>query len=172
MTTGMDAWSNSDTIATAAVIIAFISFLAAAFQACLSFQSSRLSVKPLISIETCSDGLKSHLTLHNLGIGPAIIRQVKVTYSGETYDLLKTASFKTLIAAIPRESKYKTPVQMVFLQLDSPIPAGSREILLRFDDGATADNEETLSAFFTALEVFVSYDSLYGTNFHADNYIA
>lgn len=168
MTNSAATSSTSDIIASLAAFIALVTFLATAYQAYLARKHARLSVKPVISIETCTEDSNIHLTLHNMGVGPALIQQIKVSFAGGTYDFFVEKQQDSLLALIPRESKEKTPIITTTLQRGSWIPSNQKEALLEIQHQGQAPEE--LTEMLHGLQVFVSYQSLYEETFHADNH--
>jgi len=170
MSQAQATFDTSDFIATCAALVALVTFIVSAYQAYLARKHSRLSVKPIVSVETCTSDSNIHLTLHNLGLGPAVIKQLNITYKDTTYDVFVEKQLDSLISRIPRESKSKTPVIATTLQRDAPIPSNSKESILVVEHHGEAPRE--LVEMLHELKVFVRYESIYEDNFHADNHIS
>ena len=88
-------------IALCSIIIALAALLATLWQARATCTHNKLSVKPILNTEEDAHPNRSiKLTLHNKGVGPALIKQYKIMLDNEEHSVGNVTSFETLISKI------------------------------------------------------------------------
>lgn len=82
-------WNADKIVSISAISISFITLMIFIYQTNLMRKQNYLSILPYLVVSTSDDPKDYTYELHlkNLGVGPAIIESVKVSYQGRAYDL-------------------------------------------------------------------------------------
>lgn len=82
-------WNADKIVSISAISISFITLMIFIYQTNLMRKQNYLSILPYLVVSTSDDpkGYTYELNLKNLGVGPAIIESVKISYQGKAYDL-------------------------------------------------------------------------------------
>lgn len=161
--------TNSDIIAISSGVVALCAFFVSIFQTLYTVRHNKLQVRPLVTIESASDTGAKFIAIHNLGLGPALIRSVKATHLGLSYDLLTQQGLDALTNRIPGHDGESVNIVTNCLQRGSSIPANGCEKLVCVDLVADTQHEGEIDAFIQALLVDVEYACIYDTVHKADN---
>lgn len=164
--------SAADVIATSSVVVALLALFATFWQAWLAYRHNRLSVRPHlvwhISRTNDPQSCRMAVSVKNLGLGPAIIRERYFVKSGEKFipKDLKTDEVPNFIAlALGQGLEYKLrtfglpgtdaaiPSQGEVVIADIEFPGAGPEELMRIVEGAGK------------LAFHVRYESMYGEKF-------
>lgn len=163
--------TNSDIIAISSGIVALCAFFVSIFQTRYTVRHNKLQVRPLVTIESASDTGAKFIAIHNLGLGPALIRSVKATHLGLSYDLLTQQGLDALTNRIPGHDGESVNIVTNCLQRGSSIPANGCEklVCVNLVPAAQHQHEDDIDAFIQALLVDVEYACIYDTVHKADN---
>lgn len=152
-------------IALCSIIIALAALLATLWQARATCTHNKLSVKPILNTE--EDGHPDRpikLTLHNKGVGPALIKQYKIILDNEEHDVGTVVSFETLISKIGLNEQ---PIEWDgCVPSDSVLLPGESVTLLSFRK--THENEplhDFLIEQLPRIGFLVEYECIYKTKF-------
>ncbi|MBX3628171.1 MAG: hypothetical protein KF892_24385 [Rhizobacter sp.] len=156
--------TNSDFIALCAAGIAVLALVATIWQGAISRRHNRLSVRPhLDTHETLISGGTLSLSLANSGLGPAIIKRVRITIEGEIHTDFGSA-YRLAVAKAVIGFEGKGDMQVA--EPGSVLTAGQKLELfsISFD---TESDQKLLAAkkFIDSYALEVTYESMYGEEF-------
>jgi hypothetical protein len=173
---------NASTVTAAAATITAVAALAVAvWDNVQSRAYNRLSVRPLLVLDaernTTEAIDRGELTISNQGVGPAIVRQVRIRYvpipggSDSTVSPGDTLEFEAWAELAARLREFGFLVTgWADLATDRPIGTDHSIQLFRFQidrndtPGAGADVQDV----FDAVTLDVEYESVYGERFSTD----
>ncbi len=164
--------------ANPALDVAIIALFYAVFQGWKSHKHNKLSVRPLLKFypRQSDDGQNGHyrLALVNCGIGPAVIKNVKLLFDGVLVPHCDDTDFRDHINHIIREQavlpKYKTHADIKTLLIiyaissisfDESLVAGKEKIIFEFDYNNTALDINVIRK----IGLLIEYESFYEEKF-------
>ncbi|MFH8619539.1 hypothetical protein ACH4E8_31325 [Streptomyces sp. NPDC017979] len=150
-------------VAVCAVVIAVASLGVSVWQAYVTREHNRHSVRPVLQLHRgIHQGARSGVQLFNVGLGPAVIVSSTVSVDGEVVGRWDKACADRVRTGLP------THLNAVTFGEDEVIPAGYSAYLLslpQYDAGPHAPVEDLLSRRLT---ITIAYESFYGgENFRA-----
>lgn len=160
---------DSEVIALASSAVALCAFFVSVFQVFYSARHNKLQVKPLLLVENATDGSDKIIAIHNLGLGPALVRGVTATYKTLKYDLLTQHGLDAVTNHVHGHSQGGFEILTVCLQRGAPIPSSGCEKIIRITGASGTEYEERIDEFVHELHVEVDYACMYGISYKTDN---
>jgi len=151
-------------VSTCALIVAFLVFLATAWQGYLARKHNRLSVKPILEVEShmASNVNFMGLKIENCGVGPAIIKKIEIFYRNDSLGVVSDGDW------IHRIGEHGVPVGTTYATLqtsDSLIKSGGYLWLLKNDDVEKGENCRRFKSLLDEVTISIKYESIYGEKF-------
>ncbi len=164
--------------AIASIFIAIIALFFSVWQGLQTRKHNKLSVRPLLKFypRQSDDSQNGHyrLALVNCGIGPAVIKNVKLLFDGVLVPHCDDTDFRDHINHIIREQavlpKYKTHAdiktlliiyKIAAISFDESLIAGKEKIIFEFDYNNTALDINVIRK----IGLLVEYESFYKEKF-------
>ena len=164
-----DAFSSSDVIAIASVVVAVLALFSTGWQTWLSYRHSRLSVKPLLfwSTErtTSTASYEIVATLANNGLGPAIVVERYFTLNGQHF--ASPSKDQTEIDAlfqrlVPKGIRAQV-VRQALPGVGSPLLPGNKMVIAHLLFAAEAiGRAKEVEQQMEKVELVVVYEDIYG----------
>jgi len=156
--------SNSDYIAISAALVALFALFATIYQAYLTRNHNRLSVKPhLVTTKIFFEDKPVSIWIENHGPGLAVIKSVTLTYEDKDYLFNSDQTAHDFLELIGVDAKY------FHLDGDSPIGVGSKLVLIEFRNEKGEITEElynNLSKILLNTTVKATYECVYGVRYN------
>ncbi|MFE5046776.1 hypothetical protein ACFRAI_10525 [Streptomyces sp. NPDC056637] len=149
---------NTETVvAVCAIVIALASLGVSVWQAHVTRQHNRHSVRPVLQLHRgIHDGARSGIKLVNVGLGPAVVVSTRVTIDGEFVGRWDKASADRVRAGLPVHLNAVTFGQVEVLQ------TGYDEYLLSLPAYDPLVHDPIEDIFSRRLGIAIDYESLYG----------
>lgn len=170
------ATHSATIIALASVVVAIVSAIFAAYQAFISRQHNRLSVRPHITTwadQTDEDKLyKIKFELINNGLGPAILKEINIFFEKKLIGNNKNRDDleKSILEILSKQPNISRRV-VSMMGLDFPLPAGERQTLLEIHIPFSWDlKKDEYMAFLDKFDAEISYQSMYREGFFYHTY--
>lgn len=160
---------NSDIIAVTSAIVALCAFGVSVFQTYATIRHNKLQVRPIISIESSSDSSDKFFSVHNLGLGPALVNSITATYRGLDYDLLTQNGLDKLTDIFLGAKNGTLDVFTICLQKDSAIAPGKEERIVVISKSDGTKYEASVEDFIQNTIIKVDYKCIYGKPYKANN---
>lgn len=152
------AVTTADITATASVVVAVAAIAVAVWQGMLSREHNRLSVRPHLQITSYLGSPPLRLSIANVGIGPAYIRDVRLRVDGR---LVEGDGFEMLANAIGQLGRLKELIATGGLPRQGDVyGAGEREDILIVPDQPLVI--DILNRSLHRLRFEIAYTSAYG----------
>ncbi len=151
-------WSTDKIVSISAISISVLSLYFFIKQTALMDKQSRLSAMPYLVVETSENGFDNELiiSIHNYGVGPAIINKMVVHYEGKKYE---TDLQHFIQEIIPYTDSLNT-LSSASLDKGLAIPTNGERVLLKMG-GTKAQFEYCLYKMFEIIEGGFDYDIYY-----------
>ncbi|MET2947791.1 hypothetical protein ABXV18_06790 [Vibrio owensii] len=156
----------SDPIATAACFVAFLAVFIAIWQGYEQRRHNRLSVRPLLSrITRNGKGANLSISLKNMGLGAAIIKDVHFSIDGRKYEVSNVSDYSKLF--------YAVGVQHLAGQFlccsvgkQAVLAPNDSVNLIELPEGAYDENEHVdIITALSKIRVDANYESIYKEKF-------
>ena len=125
------------------LIIALCALFTSVWQAKITKQHNKLTVKPYLDFSIVQDNEEHKVSISNQGFGPAIIKKVKFRYNGkeyaDLYDALKAANERKNVIGSFKYGK------------NSIVAPGTTKLLIHLKERR-----------FRNIQVVILYESIYG----------
>jgi len=151
-------------IALASAIVAGSALIVTVWSAWATRRHHRLSVRPHISklTEVETSGKKAGFVIVNSGLGPALIKSIRIFVDGEEHIIKRPSHWKDLI------DKLDLPMdgfKYYIIGEKDAINAGSRELLLQIFFPTEMSNHDKILRELQRIKVVINYESMYGEKF-------
>jgi hypothetical protein len=159
----------SDWTAISAAIIALISLFATIYQARILREHNILSTKPLINFVSYI-GIDDimHITIHNHGLGPAIINEVIICYKDSTYNHNNEEEAYSLTKKLSIDGQNFFSTAIILKQ--TPIPPNGSIPIIKTESPAKSSMEivqfNHIANLLKDIEIKIKYQSMYGEKFN------
>ena len=144
----------------AAIIIASLAFILTIFLGWQNHRHNKLSVRPLLKFDVTigqGDGTRVYkLKLVNCGIGPAIIKDVKLFFDDKSVPLDEHQAFILFINKITKDFERK---EFRAILLEDALVAGEKITVFDFDC-----QRKKFDVMFR-IALYIEYESFYGEKF-------
>jgi hypothetical protein len=152
-------------VSAAATVIALAALGLSVYEAMLSRQHDRLSVRPLLDSELHVSSARERfcLVVINNGLGPAIIKKWQLLVDGKPYRDLGITRWEQLTAHL----KLSQPVSYSYFEPNSILAPEESEELIGYT--VAVYSQEEANRFREAirrLAIVIEYESMYGESFN------
>lgn len=159
----------------AAAIVALCALFLSLYQATMTRYHNRLSVRPKLISQysyTAEIGkagpLNYKMTLMNCGIGPAIVKELKVLFDGKVTPFYTRADQLSVFDRILPD--HDLTIHSTLISDGAPIAKDeSVELLIASIKLTAKDDAEQIVAQLERITVWVQYESMYGEIFEYDS---
>lgn len=164
-------------------VIAISALGLAIYNAVLTRHHNRISVKPLLNFLRTFDlndkngKIRFVCSLHNRGLGPAIITDTKISSSGETWDMHEkniAMKLQEVIQNIKDEHQdpLRADVNVIIVAAGNIIDASEKLDFIEVEcDMFTDSTKKAIYNFFINLDACIKYEDLYKKKYTSERFI-
>lgn len=153
-------------ISVCAIIVAIFAFITSVCQAYFTRRHNKLSVKPILSVEfnlAYKNDDDFGISLKNNGIGPAILKDLKVFVEGKLASNFSRDNWEKVFELIQIPKNWEPLISCTTIKPDYSISAGDKKQLLKINKkGLETNTLEDMRNFLKKLKIQITYESIYG----------
>lgn len=153
--------TNSDYIAIASALIAFLALVTTIAQLRSVKKHSILSVRPLIRFHIKNDDILSY-SFENHGLGPGLIKEFTINIAGRKLVNPTREQFHSTLAVVPGNHIQDFEYEFHLPVVGAAYKPGQIVELLRFSPLASQKNISSYKFLEEKIEIILLYQSVYG----------
>jgi hypothetical protein len=162
----LKTFETSNWIALASVVSALSALVLTIWQGLQTRKHNRLSAKPYVGFSWVNKPLQGlRCELKNLGLGPALISQIRFFVDNNEVKIKNRESYKSLFEAL-EINKVATKIEVFHTEPHSALSVGQSESLIVFCDSSISEGDHKLIASkLRRFSVQVEYKCIYGISY-------
>lgn len=157
-------------LSIAATVTAVIALCVAVWDGSETRRHNRLSVAPRVDFFTMQslsmERPENYLSLHNRGLGPAVLKSLVITVNGERISLLGRGKTKE---AVKKLGLYRSGIGFTSIETDDILEVGDSSKIFQINtQKATPELLVIFNSALSGAKLEVEYESLYGEKYRKE----